>query len=86
MDFESHRILAENAYKKAVQMYEENNPEQYRDMLHFAHVARLHFAFTSKDPTDERMLEGIEKSDELLIKVYELLDLEKAAAFIQKHK
>lgn len=86
MDFESHRILAENAYIKALEMVEANEPKQYRDMLHFAHVARLHFAFTSKDLADERMIEGIKKTDELLIQIYQLLGLDDAARFIKEHQ
>ena len=86
MDFETHRILADNAFKKVEEMYQSNNHEFDLEMLHFAHVARLHYAYTAIDRADQRMQEAIKKADEMLIKVYLKLGLVEAAKFIEDHR
>ncbi len=86
MDVETHKILADNAFKKAEDIYNANEEKSYRDMLHFAHVARLHYEYSSMDKKDIRFLTDIRKTDDFLIKVYQKLGLPKAADFIIEHR
>ena len=86
MEVDKHKILADNAFKKAVEIYESNDESMYRDMLHFAHVARLHYEYSCMDKKDIDFLTRIKKADDFIIKVYSKLGFISAAEFIDNNR
>jgi heterodisulfide reductase subunit B len=84
MDPNSHKRLADNAFIKANEIFKTNKKEEYKDMIHFAHVARLHYAYSSLDKADEEMNKNIAKADEFIINVYKKLGLFDSALYFEK--
>ncbi|XFA99004.1 hypothetical protein ACAG96_00135 [Candidatus Izemoplasma sp. B36] len=85
MDPNSHKRLADNAFIKAKEIFNKEIKTEYKNMLHFAHVARLHYQYASLDPNNEEMNRLIKKTDQFLIEVYKKLELFDTVKFLEKN-
>ncbi|HOO44386.1 MAG TPA: hypothetical protein PKU69_04870 [Bacillota bacterium] len=86
MDVLSHKKLAENALIKAKEMLETNDKSLHLTILHFAHVARLHYEYSSMDKSDEEYLKNMAEADDFLIEVCHKIGLEDTAKFIENNR
>lgn len=86
MDFDSHRMLAENALKKGQAMLDAKDESLYLSLLHFAHVARLHYEYSGNDKQDPAYKENLRKADDFLVLVCRSIGLNDTANFIDSHR
>lgn len=68
MDPKDHKRLADNAYIKALELFE--NEEYSMDLLDFAHGARLHYNYSAFNKDEKEVVDNINKSEELLRRIY----------------
>ena len=83
MDPKDHKRLADNAYQKAVDIFESKDKQQFKEMVHFAHAARLHYSFSSFDPKEKEMNQNIQKCDTFIHKMYLYLELHQMNQFLE---
>jgi len=86
VDFDTHKILADNACIKTSELLDkpELTKEEAVILVDFAHTARLHYWFSGFDKNTPEMKENLKKANELVERAYRKLGLEKAATWFKE--
>jgi len=85
MDYDTHRILADNACLKidALLKKDELSDEEKVTLIDFAHTARLHYCFSGATKTEPAVHANLEKANKLVMEAYRKVGLDGTALWFE---